>query len=87
MGKKPLYFSTTSHSFSLFVWCEFILYRLSCQVPNIFNDHKEKVMFSQVFVHNPPHGYSFTTHPCYCAVGTHPTGILSCHSCVRTEVD
>ena len=29
-------------------------------------------------VHNRPHGYSFTAHPCYGAVGTHPTGMLSC---------
>ena len=24
-----------------------------------------------------PHGYSFTARPCYGAVGTHPTGMLS----------
>ena len=29
-------------------------------------------------VHNWPHGYSFTAHPCYGAVVTHPTGMLSC---------
>ena len=29
-------------------------------------------------VHNWPHGYSVTAHPCYSAVGTHPTGMLSC---------
>ena len=38
-----------------------------------------KVMFSQVSVHNLPHGYSFTARPCYCAVDTHPTRILSCY--------
>ena len=27
--------------------------------------------------HNQPHGYSFTARP-YGAVGTHPTGMLSC---------
>ena len=41
-----------------------------------------KVMFSQASVshsvHNRPHGYSFTAHPCYGAVDTHPTGMLSC---------
>ena len=26
--------------------------------------------------HNQPHDYSVTTHPCYGAVGTHPTGML-----------
>ena len=31
-------------------------------------------------VHNWPHGYSATAHPCYSAVGTHPTGVLSCFS-------
>ena len=31
-------------------------------------------------VHNGPHGYSVTVHPCYGPVGTHPTGILSCFS-------
>ena len=34
-------------------------------------------MFSQVFVHNRSHGYSFIARPCYGAVGTHPTGMLS----------
>ena len=37
-----------------------------------------KVMFSQVSVHNRPRGYSVTAHSCYGAVGTHPTGMLSC---------
>ena len=36
-----------------------------------------KVMFSQAFVshsiHNRPHGYLVTAHPCYGAVSTHPT--------------
>ena len=40
-----------------------------------------KVMFSQVavshYVHAQPHGYSVTAHPCYGAVGTHLTGMLS----------
>ena len=31
-------------------------------------------------VHNRPHGYWFTTHPCYGAVSMHPTGMLSCLS-------
>ena len=31
-------------------------------------------------VHNRPYGYSVTAHPCYSAVGTHPTGMLSCSS-------
>ena len=39
----------------------------------IFTDRKGKV-----FVHNWPHDYSFTARPCYGAVGTHPTGMLSC---------
>ena len=29
-------------------------------------------------VHNRPHGYSVTANPCYNAVGTHPTGMISC---------
>ena len=29
-------------------------------------------------VHNRPHGYSFTAHPCYGAGGMHPTGMHSC---------
>ena len=41
-----------------------------------------KVMFSQACishsVHNRPHGYSVTAHPCYGAVVTHPSGMLSC---------
>ena len=41
-----------------------------------------KVMFSQLSVshsvHNWPHAYSVTAHPCHGAVGTHPTGMLSC---------
>ena len=34
-------------------------------------------MFSEVFVHNRPHGYPFTARPCYGAAGMHPTGMLS----------
>ena len=49
----------------------------SSSVGNFITDRKGKVMFSQVFVHNRPHGYSFTAHPCYGAVGTYPTGMLS----------
>ena len=49
-----------------------------CKYPQLFTDRERKVMFSQVFVYNPPHGYSFTPHPCYCTVSTHPTGMLSC---------
>ena len=30
-------------------------------------------------VHNRSHGFSVTAHPCYGAVGTHPTGMLSCY--------
>ena len=46
-------------------------------------DHKGTMaMFSQACVchsvHNRLHGYSFTAHPCYGAVGTHSTGMLSC---------
>ena len=37
-------------------------------------------MFSQAsvshFVHNQPHGYPVTAHPCYGAVATHPTRML-----------
>ena len=29
-------------------------------------------------VQNQPHGYSFTAHHCYGAVGTHPTRMLFC---------
>ena len=35
-------------------------------------------------VHNQPHGYSVTAHHCYSAVGTHPTGMISCcHICIH----
>ena len=41
-----------------------------------------KVMFSQASVshsvYNWPHSYSVIAHPCYGAVGTHPTRMLSC---------
>ena len=36
-------------------------------------------------VHNRPHGYWFTARPCYSAVGTHPTWILSCFLCFLTS--
>ena len=40
-------------------------------------------MFSEASVshsvHNRPHGYSVTAHPCYSAFGMHPTGMLSCY--------
>ena len=35
-------------------------------------------MFSQVSVHSRAHGYSVTGHLCHGAVGTHPTGMVSC---------
>ena len=42
-----------------------------------------KVMFSEASVshsvHNQCHGYCVTADPCYSAVGTHPTGMLSCY--------
>ena len=42
-----------------------------------------KVMFSEASVshsvHNQSHGYCVTAHPCYSAVGTHPTEMLSCY--------
>ena len=41
-----------------------------------------KLIFSQMSashsVHNRPHGYLVTAHPCYGAVCTHATGMLSC---------
>ena len=44
-------------------------------------------MFSQAShshsVHNRPHGYSITAHPCYGTVGTHPPGMLTCSSCFQ----
>ena len=47
-------------------------------------------MFSQASVghsvHKRPHGYSVTTHPCYSAFGTHPTGMLSCLLCNYSNV-
>ena len=30
-------------------------------------------------VHNRPHGYSFTAHPCYGTTNMHPSGMLSCY--------
>ena len=52
-------------------------------LPNIYIYRQQgKVMFLQASVshsvHNRPHGYSVTVHPCYGAVGMHPTGMLSC---------
>ena len=29
-------------------------------------------------IHNRPHGYLFTAHPCYSVVCTYPTAMLSC---------
>ena len=29
-------------------------------------------------VHNQPHCYSVTAHPCHSAAGKHPTGMLPC---------
>ena len=47
-------------------------------------------MFSQASVghcvHNGPHGYSITAHSCYSAVGTQPTGMLSCLLCNYSNV-
>ena len=41
-----------------------------------------KVMFYRCLsVHNQPHGYSVTGHPCYGAFGTHRTGMFSRFSC------
>ena len=48
----------------------------------LFYRPQGKVIFSQVSVshsvHNQPHGYSVTAHPCYDVVDTRPTGMLSC---------
>ena len=48
-------------------------------------------MFSEACVshsiHNRPHGYWFTAHPCYGAVGTRPTGMLSCSWCGEINVE
>ena len=42
-----------------------------------------KVILSEAcvshFVHNWPHGYWFTAHPCYGTVNTHPSGMLYCY--------
>ena len=35
-------------------------------------------LYSHLFLSYRSHGYSVTAHPCYRAVGTHPTGMLSC---------
>ena len=53
-------------------------------IRNIVTDRKEKVMFSQVSVHNRPRGYSFTARSCYSTVSTHPTGMLSCFYGIST---
>ena len=49
---------------------------------SIYYRPQGKVMFLQACVsqsvHNRPHGYSVTAHPCYGAVVTHPSGMLSC---------
>ena len=44
-----------------------------------------KLMFSEA-VHNRPHGYSVTAHPCYGALGTHPTGMISCSSLLTETI-
>ena len=45
--------------------------------PTYYYRPQGQVMFSQASVshsvHNRPHGYSVTAHPCYGAVSTHPT--------------
>ena len=47
-------------------------------------------MFSQASishsVHNGPHGYFVTAHPCYGVVGMHPTGMLSCSKCFQKSI-
>ena len=58
-------------------------HRVKLLLPNIYIYRQQgKVMFLQASVnhsvHNRPHGYSVTVHPCYGAVGMHPTGMLSC---------
>ena len=46
-------------------------------------------MFSEACVshsvHNRLHGYWFTAHPCYGAVGMHPTGMLSCFKVILSS--
>ena len=45
----------------------------------IFTDYKGRKCFHRCLsVHNRPDGYWLTARPCYDAVGTHPTGMLSC---------
>ena len=55
--------------------------RFTC-VFSLITEPQGKEMLSQVSVshsvHNRPHGYTVTAHSCYGAVGTHPTGMLSC---------
>ena len=48
---------------------------------------QESVSYS---VHNRPHGYAVTSHPCYGAVGMHPTAflclfLLSLNNCAILE--
>ena len=55
----------------------FLLIKPWKQVIAAFYRPQGKVMFSEACnshsVHNRPHGYWFTAHSCYGAVGTHPT--------------
>ena len=66
-----IYFEIPRWMINLSCWSSMTCYR-----------PQEKVMFSQDStshsVHNRPHDYSFTAHPCYGAVGVHLTGIFSC---------
>ena len=53
---------------TLSTFCHFLL---TAREGNVFT----RVCHS---VYNRAYSYSFTAHPCYRVVGTHPTGILSC---------
>ena len=72
----------TTHTFSVPLIShifENIFLKQAFTVPPFLPTTREGNVFTGVCdpVHNRSHGYLFTTHPCYCAVGTHPTGMLS----------
>ena len=75
----------TTHTFSVpFISHTFenIFLKQAFTVPPFLPTAREGNVFTDIChsVHNRTHGYWFTTHPCYGAVSTHPTGMLSCWS-------
>ena len=58
------------------------VFDIHAQDKNLLTTTREGNVFARVCdsVHNRPHGYSVTAHPCYGVVGTHPTRMRSCYT-------